>query len=178
MAAMSNQTKDEYAKQLVTKYFGLVCKIVRKHKVCEHDFDDMVQEGLLALLDADESYNEKMGVPFEAYISVCINRRVKRAVISSKSQKHRILDEHLPLEEQTVTSTSIKSPEQILVVKENIKDVNHNIRIMLSLLERKILYFYLEGFSYKYIAKRLGVSPKTVDNALRRVRKKLKNMHI
>ncbi len=171
---MKNSLNDCDIKKLVSSYYGLICKIVREHCENSDDFDDLVQEGLLTLIDAYNNFDESFGLQFSTYIRICVSRKVNRAIASSKAKKHSLLNDSVYLEEQIVVD-SVKSPEQILIIKEKLSDIKTNIEILLSSFERKILHLYLQCMSYKDIAKFLNTSPKSVDNALLRVRRKLKN---
>ena len=92
------------------------------------------------------------------------------------SQKAAALRNHVPLEDAEVVSDD-SSPEQIFLNREALEAVMNGIQTLLTPMERKVLFAALEGMDYQTIAKSLNISPKSVDNALQRVRRKLKTIH-
>ena len=140
------------------------------------DEDDLIQEGFLALHIAVESYDEKAGASFRTYAGVCIRNRLISAVRIANSQKNRLnngfssvgLDENIPLKPE-------KEPENAFIIKQDYAQLVQYIKEKRSKSELKVLSMYLEGMTYDEMAKTLGKSKKFCNNAMQRVRQKLKN---
>lgn len=134
------------------------------------DFDDAVQEGLIGLFSALETFDGAKGASFDTYAGVCVQNAVASAVRSSQRSKHAPLNHSVPYTERESTP----GPEELLVQSERYNQTMQSIDTRLSTMEKQVLSLFLDGCSYSAIAKRLGVGEKAVDNALQRVRLKLK----
>lgn len=156
--------------------------IVRYLRTVEHIADrydssireDMVQEGLMGLLKAVNSYREDENVKFSTYARVCI----KNKVISSMKKNSLIgLEEFTDdMTWEMLARDSDLSPESILMENERIDEVNDKIISALSEQEWKVFQLFLTGMAYNQMALNLGVTVKSVDNAMQRVRRKLKQV--
>lgn len=153
---------------LINKYAFQFCKIL--------DFDDLVQEGSLGLLDAISSFRPDKDVKFSTYAAVCIRNKMLKAVEKASSQKSGALIGSVSLDELPERADDL-TPENIFIGKESLDAVMDDVKKVLSPLERRILFAYLGGLDYKAIAHNLKISQKSVDNALQRVRRKLKSIH-
>jgi len=140
--------------------------------------DDLTQEGMIGLLSAVKSFDESKGVSFRTYASACISNRIISAVRKSvrlvpQSSEPLYID-HVSADVSDMSA----DPERIVIGQD---EADRLIRILderLSELERKVLYSYLSGNSYRKIADGLSLRTKDVDNALQRVRKKLRTFHL
>ncbi len=145
------------------------------------DEDDFIQEGLIALLRAIRFYRSDRSAAFVTFAVTCINNSFRSALRSGELIKHLPLRGYVSLDEyQAVGGIDYQSnshndcsPETLVIKKEEYALINQTIRSLLSGLEREILMLYLKGLTYGQMAVRLGVTSKTVDNALQRARKKL-----
>ncbi len=158
--------------ELMNRYLPLIHKTALQYQNVL-DFDDLVQEGCIGLLDAVRSFHRDNHTKFSTYAVVCIRNRILKAVEKNNSKKVRFLTESLPLEDAETASTP-DTPEQIFIDKESLADVMEAVNTVLTPLERKILFSSLSGLDYQTIAESLNISPKSVDNALQRVRRKMK----
>ncbi len=184
LTAASDETLVELIRQqdrnaegvLLSRYFSLVHQIAYRH--CGIlDFDDLAQEGCIGLLDAIASFDPQKDAAFRTYASVCIRNRMLKALEKAKSGKALVLSQSLSLEELDEDAPSdALTPEQAYLARERLDSLLADIDRVLSPLERRVLFAHLGGFDYQTIASTLHISPKSVDNALQRVRKKLKTI--
>lgn len=162
---------------LIERYKRQVRNQARTLYLIGGDNDDLIQEGMLGLFKAIRDYRPEKEVSFEAFARMCISRQLYSAVQAAGRQKHVPLNTYVELSEQLDTQDDRpqgKSPEELLIDRENMERLQAEIWELLSPMEKKILRAYLEGESYTAIASGLGRSPKSVDNALQRIRRKLK----
>ena len=139
--------------------------------------DDLFQEGLIGLNNAVTGFDESAGATFRTYASVCIRNRMVSAVRSANSSGNLISNTALPLYEQTDTpSAAITEPENALAAGEALREIMKVIENELTELERNVLSLYLEDKSYEEISAQVGKSRKACDNAMQRVRRKLRSM--
>ncbi len=167
---------NEQALDEIIAHFMPAVKSAAAKAICRGlEYDDVVQECLIALFRAIVAYDETKGATFATYASTCIDNAAVSAVRSATRQKHAMLNNALPLLDLSDDSASVQdSPEELLLQSESYKSALENIETKLSRLERQVLVAFLDGESYADIAKRLNLEPKTVDNALQRARAKLR----
>ncbi len=160
---------------LTSRYFRLIQKLASPYR---HflDFDDLCQEGSIGLLDAINGYQSQRNVPFSAYAAACIRNRIIKFVEKNQTQKASVLNHSLSLED-VGDQIGAESPEQIFIEKESLSHVIEDVNRVLSPLERKVLFLFLAEMDYRSIASTLCITEKSVNNALQRVRKKLKAIH-
>ncbi len=160
---------------LLTRYISLAEYKASHAKIAGYDYDDVVQDGLMALLSAVKTYRPGQGCSFFTYANVCVQNAVNKAYAKSQTKKYKILSDSMPIDEMKEPSAlQCVSPEEILIDREEMLKVKTYIATLLSSTERETLFLHLKGYSYAQIAQVLKTSPKSVDNALQRVRRKLK----
>lgn len=137
------------------------------------EFEDAVQEGLIALFFAMGSYDGARGASFSTYASVCIRSGIADAVRRAGRRKHAPLNRSVPLDDAGHVPMA-GGPAEEAEAREQYRATMHQLETRLSSLEKQVLALFLDGLSYGAIARRLGVGEKAVDNALQRVRAKLR----
>mgnify|MGYP003291634014 FL=1 len=163
---------DRYAVDaLILRFFRLISIKAQIFSSDVADADDLRQEGLMGLMRAITSYNPKKAVKFSTYAEVCIVNSMKSyaAKCSNKSYETVSLDDigiDAPSQE--------KNPESIYVDKEFFSELWRIIDNELSDLERQVFIFFIQGDGYHQISAELGISEKSVDNALQRARGKIR----
>ena len=176
-----NLADDEIVKQINGGNLELLQVIIDRHlptvnyyvrKYCpEAYFEDARQEAIFAIYSAVQNYNPDKS-SFSTFATLCIKRSVI-GVLKGLRLSRNIPDELLTsIEEADVTDSN--TPEKIFFDKEDYKTLTDNIKLELSPLELKVLQLYLAGYRYSVIADRLSITEKSVNNALFRIRKKLK----
>ena len=132
---------------------------------------------MLGLFKAIRDYQPEKGVTFQAFARLCISRQLYSAVQASNRQKNIPLNSYVELSAEMGEGAGAlkeKSPEELLIDQENLRSLYTEILEMLTPLEQEILKSYLEGESYTEIAASLQKTPKSIDNALQRIRRKLR----
>lgn len=181
---------DSYAEEeLVSRYMRLVRICARPLFLAGGESEDLIQEGMFGLLSAVRQYDSKHNASFKTFAEWCIRNQLRSAVKSASSLKHDPLNNRVPLESilsdesqtQAVACAELfqKSPEEQVLARENKKYTEQlylSLVSMLSKYEKAVLTYYLEGLSYKEIAKLTGKGDKAVDNAIQRIRRKTAQM--
>ncbi len=170
LAAMRGDEK-AYA-EIIRCFFPIIKNMAAELFLSGGDTDDLVQEGLIGLYGAVHSFSPEKSDNFVSFAKLCIRHAMLNAVKRDNAQKNNLLNDSLPLEEQG--APGCEDPADIVLAKHRLHELYECIEGRFSPLERKVLALYLEGYSYKQIADMLGVSLKSVDNAARRGRNKLK----
>jgi RNA polymerase sporulation-specific sigma factor len=127
---------------------------------------------MLALLSAVYTFAPDKNASFKTYAGVCIHNRLRSVCKAQAAQKHRPLNSYVPLDELELPGGA--DPEGQLISEEEANDLNRFFTTELSPLEKKVLLCRLKGLSYSEISEKLQITEKSIDNALQRVRTKLK----
>lgn len=167
---------------LIQRYIPLVRLRAKTYCKGVLDEDDLFQEGMIALLKAIRNYRSDVPGSFKTFAFVCVNNKLISAVTAHMREKNTPMRGYLSLSEpETATDSFLlvspqeNGPEQVLIRNEEAYALNRKIENLLSLFERQVLCLYLSSYSYDEMSRQLGSSTKAVDNALQRVRRKLRN---
>lgn len=145
------------------------------------EINDLVQEGMLGLSKAIESFKDSKEAMFYTYARTCIKRKMIDLIISTKRLKHKALNDSISIDgsiEDGVLDYLIpdnsSNPEEILLNEEKQKEINNQAKSILTILEFQVFELKKNGFNNKEIAEILDLEYKQVDNALKRIKGKLK----
>ena len=169
---------------LMDKYKNLVRKEAKAMYLLGGENDDLIQEGMIGLFKAVQDYNTEQEISFYSFAKLCIRRQMYSAIEASRRKKHIPLNSYVSLYEKaeegkegrvldTIEAGAESNPEQAMISKEYMKAMENELGQRLSELERRVMYLHLLGTDYKTIAELLHKSPKTVDNALQRIKAKV-----
>lgn len=157
--------------EIIGRHMSVINYYAKLFGFSEADREDLVQEGLLALYNAVKSYQPHKAA-FTTFASLCIRRAIYSA---AKLKNHRdIIPEDLISSVDDTIVTDNKDPERIFFEKEDFRLLTDSIKVELSALEYRVLRLFLSGNGYAAIADKLGISVKSVDNSLKRIRSKLR----
>lgn len=173
--AFQNGNPDVFS-ELVARYLKLVrLKACSFREIFSLEREDLYQEGLLGLFDAANSYIDDGRASFETYAGRCINNRIVSAVRRSSSKKNFFLNNAVPIEDiETVGTDDASDPQALLETRDEMDRMLGSAHVSLSAFERKVLSLYLGGYKRSEVEARLGISVRAFDNAMARVRKKLR----
>lgn len=160
---------------LIGRYIFAVRSRAYAYDQSSIDFDDLMQEGFIGLMNAVKSYDESFGTRFSTFAYLCIDRNILSTVKKTLSKKQIPKSALVFIEENGDFETDkSENPENLVISKENLNLLKRKITENLSGREQSVLNMYLSGHSYQEIAKDLKISVKSVDNAIQRLRRKLK----
>ena len=175
--------EDRLAEELlVTRYSRLVRTCARPFFLIGGDSEDLTQEGMIGLMNAVREYDASKAASFRTFAETCIRNRLYSALRSAAGDKHLPLNQSVPLDTPFFDSNSYTSgtgnlaernPEDFLIDREHAQSLLTGVRKQLSEFEAKILGYYLDGLSCREIADIVGKPPKSVDNAVQRIRRKV-----
>lgn len=164
---------------LLEAYRPLAGQIAKNYYLQGADRDDVLQEGMIGLYAAIQDYDAQVGASFQTFAGLCIRRRIHSAVTASARQKHQPLNSYLSLDEPDQVASGAQWIEEISPLDELIEGENHQellatLERQLTDLENAVLKEVLTGAGHAKVAQDLGITAKAVDNALQRIRKKLR----
>ena len=172
---------------LIVRYKKLVKKNARALYLIGGEHDDLIQEVMIGLYKAVRNYDSQKNASFQPFANLCISRQIYTAIQSSRTRKNQPLNDYVSFDAADNEDGDLpgvflygehifesgRNPEELMISQENDKQMEEFLSKKLSRFEMEVLHVYLEEENYAKVAKQLGKSPKTVDNALQRIRKKL-----
>ncbi|MBR5517010.1 MAG: RNA polymerase sporulation sigma factor SigH [Firmicutes bacterium] len=182
MAQEGSVTAEEF---LIKKYKDLVKTKSSMYFIIGGDKEDVVQEGMIGIFKAIRGFDEKKETSFKTFAELCINRQIISAIRTANLQKHQILNESLSLSsdndpegeqkllEERLPSNGGGDPEKLMLMKEIGQYLKEESHEMFSPLEQKVWDKILQGKQYQEIAVELDKSPKSIDNTMQRIKKKI-----
>jgi len=165
---------------IMDKYKFLVKKKAKAMFLFGGENDDLIQEGMIGLFKAVRDYDLKQEMSFASFADLCVSRQMYTAIKLSQRQKHIPLNSYVSLYEEgedqplieQLQSVKDNNPEELFLNKEYFAKMEQELRERLSDLESRVLHLHLMGEDYRTIAKLLDKSPKSIDNALQRIKQK------
>ncbi len=184
MYRVGNETAIEV---LFDRYKNLVRKKAKAMYIAGGDSDDLIQEGMIGLYKAARGYDESRNTTFASFASLCIDRQIMTAVTASNREKNAPLNNYISFElpaytddegdnvtklADVIVPASDQNPEFIFIDNEYTNTFREKLYAELSSLEKQVLAYHMDGKNYNQIAKILDKSPKSIDNALQRIKTK------
>ena len=171
---------------LMVKYKSMVRKKARAMYLLGGENEDLIQEGMIGLIKAVRDFDVTQKTSLSSFAELCVSRQMYSAIEASNRKKHLPLNSYVSLYEDseqvgegrslplidTIESSKENDPEVLYFGKEYTEAFAEQLKELLSPLENHVLYLHLMGTDYRTIAELLGKSPKSVDNALQRIKTK------
>ena len=175
---------------IIEKYKELVRKKAGSMFILGADKEDLIQEGMIGLYKAVRDYDAGRDASFATFADLCVSRQMYKAVEAQNRKKHAPLNSYVSIYEdeaskdgpgeggisQMLLAEAGMSPEDVLIDKEQAHDLEKKIYEGLSDFERQVLNLRLTGIEYTDIAKILGRDAKSTDNALSRIKGKVRKI--
>lgn len=175
---------------ICVKYKNLVRSKAKSMFILGSDNDDLIQEGMIGLFKAVRDYDSGRDTSFTTFADLCVSRQMYTAVQASRRQKHIPLNTYVSLygdltdqgnaEEQKLVDSledrTKPNPEEVFLDKERVEYLENVIENELSSFEKQVLDLYMTKMSTSQIAKVLGREEKSTDNALQRLKAKIRKM--
>ena len=175
---------DSITDYLCRKYKHLVMKKANALYLIGAEKEDLIQEGMIGLFKAIRDFSPEKESSFYHFAELCITRQMYHAIEASRRLKHAPLNSYVSLSEETneeggltlgdtLEGATEQNPERLLIQQEAYRDFFEHLETILSPMEKQVCDLYLQGMDYRQIADYLGKTPKSIDNALQRIRGKI-----
>ena len=179
----------EITDYIINKYKDLVRKKAKSMYILGADNEDLIQEGMIGLFKAIRDYDAGRDASFFTFADVCVSRQMYSAVQAAHRKKHAPLNYYVSLYAGTdkdsddkdsallidaVATDIVNNPEDLMIDNENVMRIEEIIDTDLSPLEKQVVDLFLTGMSYTEIARVLGRDEKSMDNALQRIKAKIR----
>lgn len=174
---------------LMDKYKDIVRKKAKALFLIGGEKEDLIQEGMIGLYKAIRDFQVEKDSSFYTFADLCISRQIYSAINASQRKKNLPLNTYISLytpvngkneendENPPLVDTMLhdreQNPESLVIDKENTSLIEDKLFQKLSPLEKQVLELYMSDLRYVEIAKRLNKEPKSIDNALQRIKMKL-----
>ncbi len=169
---------------MVEKYRPLVkniaVKLINVSNNIGLEIADLEQEGMIGLLNAIDCFDESYESTFYTYARTCIKRSMISSITRAKRLKHRALNESLSFDSQDFSTQLLKDdnhiPENIIISEDYVNILINKSEKVLTNKEKQVFELLINGFTYKQIAQVLEKDTKSIDNAIQRIKKKLRDV--
>lgn len=190
LISMLRDGESDIEDYLLEKYKFIVRKKADKMFILGADKEDLLQEGMIGLLQAVRDYDFGRDAAFSTFATLCVSRKMYNAIEASNRLKNQPLNYFVSIHAESVSdddsggkylieavkSLSQQSPEDVMIDRDNVRRLEERIRNELSELEYKVLKLHVTGMKYTEIASVLGRDDKSTDNALARAKGKIKTI--
>ena len=167
------------------KYKGLVAGYGKKFFIKGGEEQDVIQEGMVGLFKAIQDFDAKKGVPFQNFAQVCITRQIIKAMEAADRLKNQPLNSYVSLfvdedkvpnqqVEEAMLTNETTNPENVILDSEKTQDTLEKIVQVLSKMELQVFLYMTQGMDYRTIARVMDKDEKKIDNAIQRIRQKVK----
>ena len=169
---------------LLEKYKSLVNMKANRFFLVGAEDDDMIQEGMIGLFKAIQSFDLEKNNSFKTFANLCVERQLITAIKTSNRQKHIPLNSSFSLNTsaydenddttviEVLDTNFVEDPLDTITKREYMEFLENRIEKNLSGFEKQVLDRYIQGESYVDIASKLNSPVKSIDNAIQRIRKK------
>lgn len=191
LLSLANENNEEALKILYEKYKPLINKKCNKYyKYISNkgiEISDLIQECLVGFEESIHNFNPLDNVTFYTFTNVCIDRQISTELKKLNRDKYRPLNEAIPLETLDtdndinlidILKDNTDNPELGLLREVEYQELYNKIAENLTDLEECVFSLRLQNFNYKEIADILDKDIKSIDNAIQRIRTKIKEIYI
>ena len=168
---------------LLQKYKNLVRSKANMLFLVGGDTDDLIQEGMIGLHKAVCDFNPDRESSFFHFAEICVTRQMYTAIEASNRKKNAPLNFYVSLDSDTegedpfsgfLSQAAENDPEEMIMQREEIRSLLCRAQNILSPMEKKVFTCCLNGMTYLETAEFLRRTPKSVDNAIQRIKTKLR----
>ncbi|TGE36209.1 sigma-70 family RNA polymerase sigma factor [Desulfosporosinus fructosivorans] len=177
------RSHDENAlNEIIQHYEPEVRKIACKYFLPRADYDDIIQEGRIAIYRAVLSYDINLDIPFVHFLRMVVKRKLIDSIRKYTCQKHVNLNEAYSL--NNVMSESEESsfleilpnaedPASMVIANDEAQSIIQALSNGLTDLESLVFeHYFVQGYKQREVSELLGLHPKSLDNAIQRIRRK------
>ncbi len=162
---------------LILRYMSYVKSLSRSYFLVGGDFEDIIQEGMIGVVNAISQFDATRHTSFRTFAASCIRNRIYSAIRNSQRGKNLPLNNYISFENafsaDALFAPTVPDPAEGVISEETYSELKEAVSKLLSSFEKKVFELYLEGLSYAEISGKLSKPEKSIDNAVQRIRKKL-----
>ncbi|MBO4881873.1 MAG: sigma-70 family RNA polymerase sigma factor [Firmicutes bacterium] len=188
LAALAAGGNADATDVLLARYKDAVRATAKKYFMLGGDQDDIIQEGMIGLFKAVQTFDPEGGASFKTYMNICVHNQILNAIEAASTLRHSPLNSSVSLDNpaggidgepsalgQMISVDMESNPAEQAIFAEAMQLILSEESKLLSPMEKQVARSLADGRGYKEIAAELGRSPKSVDNTIQRIRRKLKD---
>ena len=188
LAALAAGGNADATDVLLARYKDAVRATAKKYFMLGGDQDDIIQEGMIGLFKAVQTFDPEGGASFKTYMNICVHNQILNAIEAASTLRHSPLNSSVSLDNpaggidgepsalgQMISDDMESNPAEQAIFAEAMQLILSEESKLLSPMEKQVARSLADGRGYKEIAAELGRSPKSVDNTIQRIRRKLKD---
>ena len=179
MVASMKEGQMEYFEPLFYRFSPLIKKYMKDYFLEYVEFEDLMQEARLVMLDAVERYDSEKGMRFSGYYRLVLQHHIYGIIRKENAYRRKSDRRAVSFDQLLETSHSVQmkfvdfqTPEYLLTLRESYEDYG----ALLSSFEKEVYLLFIRGLSIKSIASNLNVEYVRVKNALERCRQKFNSI--
>ena len=192
LCSMICENNEDAKNILYKKYKYIIDIIIKKYTLSAVkvgiEYNDLYQEALVGFSDALNSFNEEKNTSIQTFITVCVERRLQKAIVRAKANKNTYFLQSLSLDyeyDNNDTVTALKEivsdknkndPLNSMTTQEEYNELIDKIESNLSEKEKEVFTLLIAGLTYSEIAKNLDKNLKQIDNTIQRIKAKVKKI--
>lgn len=172
--------KVEEAENMLNQKYEIIIKLILKKyipiiKILNISFEDLYNECFELYHNALENYRNKTSASFNTYVSLIIERKVKKTIIKEykERKKYSIIYIKDMMDNFNSDNKNAKDPLEILCENENLEEMNNKITQRLNEKEKNIYKLMVKGLSCKDISLALKKDYYSIYRKVRSIRKKV-----
>lgn len=173
----AQQGDEDAAETLLQWYRPLVQQVAHRYYLPDGDSEDVLQIGMIGLWQAIVRYNPERSASFASFARLCIQRQILSAI---RRATRMVCIPFPPCPDPDTEDywanlmESAPSALDLLIEREQVQELEQRLSNRLSTLEAQVLELWSQRRTYREIAAVLGCSRKAVDNALTRIKRKVR----
>ena len=168
---------------LYQKYESIINMLIFQKKAyiraLNIDYKELYSICLLNLNEAIRKYDADSNVTFTTFVSSIFKKTINNFIYKQSSLKNRILNINIEYDDNNChIKYFTNDPYYIMYLTEKGNELKKIVKSHLSDFEYQVYNYLILGLSYIQIAQKLSKSPKQIDNAIQRIKQKLKKREI
>ena len=182
---------DEQAKNLLFyKYKFIIDILIHKYRPAlislNIDYQEIFSECSVGFSDALKSYHDDKEAGLPTFITLCVERRLKGIIRKYNRDKYKEMSETYSLDFayrdndgnlfDKISDDYEHDPLKNSIDAENYKDLVNAIKRGLTKREYDVFILMESNLNYLEIAEILKQTPKQIDNAMQRIKNKIRNI--
>lgn len=184
-----HENSEEAKSMLFDRYKEKIEFLIKKYTIVAKnlglDIKDLYQEALVGFTDAILNYSPNKDASVSTFICLCVERKIKKACIKAGTSKHQAMKDTLSLEyfyddidaslKELIEDTS-SDPLAKMAEEEEYEELLNKIKEGLTSAEDEVFELLIMGLNYRDIAEILDKEAKQVDNAIQRIKFKIRKI--
>lgn len=159
--------------EIINRLQPLVLSSIKRYYYKRNEFQDLVQDGNIKILECIEDFDPDKGVHFLGYVKTMLKFMY---LDKHKKKIHSSLNEKAGEGDSEIIDLLVSNDKNILesiLDKEEVDNLRDVLEILTDRQKEIIILFYIERMSMEEIASKLGIAYRTVVNTKTTALKKL-----